>query len=56
MMSFAILPAALLAARIAIVSFSNEAAGQTTLRYADRDGERVAAVLTELSSLAPADV
>jgi len=56
MMSFAILPAALLAARIAIVSSSNEAGGQATLRYADRDGERMAAVLTELSSLAPADV
>jgi hypothetical protein len=44
------------AARIAIVSSSNEAAGRATLRYADRDGERMAAVLSELGSLAPADV
>ncbi|HEX2657650.1 MAG TPA: caspase family protein, partial [Polyangia bacterium] len=49
-------PALLLAARIAIVSSSNQADGQATLRYADRDGERVGAVLTELGSVAPEDV
>ena len=56
MISFSLLPIALLAARIAIVSSSNEAAGQATLRYADRDNERVTAVLKELGSVAPEDV
>lgn len=51
-----LLPALMLAARIAIVSSSNQADGQPTLRYADRDGERVGAVLTELGSVAPEDV
>jgi uncharacterized caspase-like protein len=51
------LPAlALFAARIAIVASSNQASGQATLRYADRDAERMAAVLGELGSFAPADV
>jgi len=49
-------PAVLLAARIAIVASSNQADGQATLRYADRDGERVGAVLTELGSIASEDV
>jgi hypothetical protein len=52
----ALLPALMLAARIAIVSSSNQAEGQATLRYADRDAERTAAVLRELGSYDPADI
>jgi len=51
-----LVPAVLVAARIAIVASSNQAEGQATLRYADRDGERVGAVLTELGSIASEDV
>jgi hypothetical protein len=56
MMAPALLPVALLAARIAIVSSSTEAAGQPTLRYAERDAARMAAVLRDLGSFAPSDV
>ena len=38
----------LVAARVAIVSSSQVAAGQPPLRYADRDAERMASLLTEL--------
>jgi hypothetical protein len=51
-----LLPAVLLAARIAIVSSSNQAEGQPTLRYADRDAERTAAVLGELGAFDAADI
>lgn len=54
--SAAVWPLALLAARIAIVSSSSDAAGQAPLRYAARDAERMAAVLGELGSFAPGDV
>jgi hypothetical protein len=47
---------ALFAARIAIVSSSSEAAGQAPLRFAARDADRMAAVLGELGSFAPADI
>ena len=47
---------AIFAARIAIVSSSNQAAGQAPLLFADRDGERMVAVLSELGSFAGGDV
>jgi hypothetical protein len=47
---------AVLSGRIALVASSSQADGQPTLRYAERDAERVAAVLSELGSFAPADV
>lgn len=56
MITTALLPLALLTARIAIVSSSSEAAGQASLRYAGRDADRMSAVLRELGSFAPADV
>jgi hypothetical protein len=56
MIPAAVWPLALLAARIAIVSSSSDAAGQATLRYPARDADRVAAVLGELGSFAPGDV
>lgn len=52
----ALLPALLLTARIAIVSSSSQADGQLTLRYAERDAQRTAAVLRELGAFDPADV
>ena len=42
----------LLAARVAIVVSAEEADGQPTLRYAERDGERVAQVLGDLGDFA----
>ena len=42
----------LLAARVAIVVSAENADGQPTLRYAERDGERVAQVLGELGDFA----
>jgi hypothetical protein len=47
---------ALLSGRIALVASSSQADGQPTLRYPGRDADRVAAVLSELGSFAPADV
>jgi hypothetical protein len=52
----ALVPAVLLAARIAIITSSSQADGQATLRYADRDAERTAAVLRELGAFDPGDV
>ena len=52
----ALLPALLLTARIAIVSSSSQADGQMTLRYAERDAQRTAAVLRELGAFDAADV
>ncbi|MFL5306572.1 MAG: caspase family protein [Polyangia bacterium] len=52
----ALLPALLLTARIAIVSSSSQADGQMTLRYAERDAQRTAAVLRELGAFDPADI
>jgi Caspase domain len=52
----AVVSALLLAARIAIVASSSQADGQGTLRYADRDAERTAAVLRELGAFDAADI
>lgn len=52
----ALMPAALMAAHIAIISSSSQADGQATLRYADRDAERTAAVLAELGAFDAGDV
>jgi hypothetical protein len=52
----ALIPAVMVAGHIAIVSSSSQADGQATLRYADRDAERTAAVLHELGSFDTADI
>jgi hypothetical protein len=56
MMFAAALPAATMAAHIAIIASSSEADGQATLRYADRDAERTAAVFRELGTFEASDI
>jgi hypothetical protein len=55
-MAVAVWPLVVLATRIAIVASSSEATGQATLHYAHRDGDRMAAVLSELGSFAASDI